>query len=302
MTGMDLDAIRHQINAGDREGARRELVALLGIDSDNLDAWALLAILLKEPTEQAECYRQILRIDPENRQAAAWLNALRPQLLEAAAQEGPSPVEGRTLKCQECGGVTEVRFVGELRDRRVFCPYCGSQIDLSDVFTRMEPGREQEQPPEGGVRSFDAVSTEASHDQVPGAQLPPETDDVDRVLWDLDLPDVEDETAGQVRPGGFVDGASTERIRPIGPRKGDKSFLDRLLGRPRTGPEDSELTPDLDRGEDVSQSGSLNPEDIIRLAGGPLPEEERRKCPRCGAIVSRSENRCPWCSAQLAAD
>jgi hypothetical protein len=302
MMGMDLDAIRHQINAGDREGARRELVALLDVDSDNLDAWALLAILLKKPAEQAECYRQILRIDPENRQAAAWLNALRPQLPETAVQEGPSPVEATTLKCQECGGITEVRFVGEPRDRRVFCPYCGAQIDLSDVFTRVEPGRELGQRPEGGIRSLDALLTEARRDQVQGEQPPPETDDIDRVLRDLDLPDVGDETAGRVRPGGFVTGASTEVVRSTGPRKGERSLLDRLLGRPLTGPEDSELTPDLDRGEEVSQSGSLNPEDIIRLAGGPLPEEERRKCPRCGAIVSRSDHRCPWCSAQLAAD
>jgi hypothetical protein len=276
MMVMDLDAIRHQINVGDREGARRELVALLDIDSDNLDAWALLAILLKEPAEQAECYLQILRIDPENRQAEAWLNALRPRIPEAAAQEGPSLAEGRTLECRECGGVTEVRFVGELRDRRVFCPYCGSQIDLSDVSTRVEPGREQEQPPEA--------------------------EDIDRVLRELDLPEIGDEVPGQVRPGASVAGASTEGVRSTRPRKGDRSFLDRLLGRPMTRSEDRELTPDLDRGEEASQSGSLNPEDIIRLAGGPLPEEERRKCPRCGAIVSRSENRCPWCSAQLPAD
>jgi hypothetical protein len=302
MMGMDLDTIRHQINVGDREGARRKLVALLDIDSDNLDAWALLAILLKEPVEQAECYRQILRIDPENRQAAAWLNALRPQLSEAAAQEGSPPVEGRTLTCHECGGVTEVRFVGELRGRRVFCPYCGAQIDLSDVFTHVEPRREQEQPPEGGIRSLDALLTETRRDQVLGEQPPHETDDIDRVLRDLDLPDVGDEALGQVGPGGFVTGAHTEGVRSTGPRKGDRSLLDRLLGRPMTGPEDSELTSSLDRGEEVPQSGSLNPEDIIRLAGGPLPEEERRKCPRCGAIVSRSENRCPWCSAQLAAE
>jgi RNA polymerase subunit RPABC4/transcription elongation factor Spt4 len=302
MMVMDLDAIRHQINVGDREGARRELVALLDIDSDNLDAWALLAILLKEPAEQAECYRQILRIDPENRQAAAWLNALRPRLPEAAAQDGPSLAEGRTLECQECGGVTEVRFVGELRDRRVFCPYCGSQIDLSDVSTRVELGREQEQPPEAGIRSLDTLLTKTRRDQVPGEQPPPEAEDIEQVLRELDLPDVGDEVPGQVRPGGPVAGASTEGVRSTRPRKGDRSFLDRLLGRPMTRSEDRELTPDLDRGEEASQSGSLNPEDIIRLAGGPLPEEERRKCPRCGAIVSRSENRCPWCSAQLSAD
>jgi hypothetical protein len=302
MMGMDLDAIRHRINAGDREGARHELAELLEMDSDNADAWALLAILLKEPAEQAECYRQILRIDPENRQAAAWLNALGPQIPESAAPEGPSHFEGRTLKCQECGGVTEVRFVGELRDKRAFCPYCGSQIDLPDAFMRVERRREHEQLPNGGIRSIDAVLVETRRDQVPGEQLSPEMDEIGQVLRDLDLPDVEDEALGQVRDRGLVAGTSTEVVRYSRARKRERSFLDRLLGRRTTEAKDDELPTDLDLGEEVPQAGSFSPEDIIRLAGGPLPEEERRKCPRCRAVVSRNESRCPWCSALLAAD
>jgi tetratricopeptide (TPR) repeat protein len=248
MMGMDLDAIRHRINAGDREGARQELAELLETDSDNADAWALLAILLKEPAEQAKCYRQILRIDPENRQAAAWLNALRSQIPESAAPAGPSPGEGRTLKCQDCGGVTEVRFVGELRDKRAFCPYCGSQIDLPDAFTRVERRREQEQLPEGGIRSIDAVLVEAHGDQVPGEQLSPEMDEIDRVLQDLDLTGVGDEALGQIRDRGLVAGASTEGMRYARARREDRSLLDRLFGRRSTEGEDEKLSADLDRG------------------------------------------------------
>lgn len=302
MMGTDLDAIRHRINAGDREGAKRELAELLDVDSDNADAWALLAILLKEPAEQAECYRQILRIDPENRQAAAWLKALRPQILESAVPEGPTQGEGRTLQCQECGGVTEVRFVGELHEKRVFCPYCGSLIDLPDSFVGVERRREQEQLPEGGIRSIDAVLIETRRDRVPGETVSPERDEIDKVLRDLDLPDVGDEAVGQVRDRALGTSTGMEGVRHAGARREERSFLDRLLGRRGTRAAEDELETDLDRGEEVSRAGSLHPEDIIRLAGGPLPEEERRKCPRCRAVVSRSESRCPWCSALLAAD
>ncbi len=71
-----LDSVRHQINCGERQEARIRLVSLLEAEPDNAEAWALLAILVTHPAEQARCYREILRIDPENRQAAFWLEAL----------------------------------------------------------------------------------------------------------------------------------------------------------------------------------------------------------------------------------
>ena len=79
MEAKSLDPIRHQINIGDQQGARIALVALLEVEPDNADAWALLAILLTDPAEQAQCYREILRINPSDRQAEAWLESLTGQ-------------------------------------------------------------------------------------------------------------------------------------------------------------------------------------------------------------------------------
>lgn len=91
-----LDDVRHQINAGDREGARLALIDLLKTDPDDVDAWALLAILVTDPSEQAKCYLQILRIDPGNRQAAAWLEVLARQTPESVLKETPGePSPGR---------------------------------------------------------------------------------------------------------------------------------------------------------------------------------------------------------------
>ena len=103
-----LDPIRHQINAGDQRGARIALVELLEAEPDNADAWALLAILLTDPAEQAQCYREILRINPSDRQAEVWLESLTGQVTEqpTGAQtlaQGPS---GRS--CPRCGSMVKV--------------------------------------------------------------------------------------------------------------------------------------------------------------------------------------------------
>jgi hypothetical protein len=295
-----LDAIKHRINAGDREGARLELLALLKADPDNADAWALLAILLEDPAEQVECYRQILRIDPDNRQAATWLEALSRHLPEAPEKEEPLTPDQWTLQCSQCGGVTEVRFVGELRDKRAFCPHCGSQIDLPDTFQRAERQREQEHLPGGGTRIVDSVRIETRSDHVPGEGPAAEVRGIDQILQDLDLPDVDEEALQQLGEQSTISGSSERPLHASGTRPEDRGLVDRMLRRVRgEAASDATDAAALDQVEGVPVPGQLTPEDIIRLAGGPLPPEQRRKCLKCGAVVSRNESRCPWCSALL---
>lgn len=88
-----LDPIRHQINAGDQRGARLALAELLDAEPDNADAWALLAILLTDPAEQAQCYREILRINPSDRQAEIWLESLTGQVTEQPTGAQPPAQE-----------------------------------------------------------------------------------------------------------------------------------------------------------------------------------------------------------------
>jgi DNA-directed RNA polymerase subunit RPC12/RpoP len=295
-----LDAIKHRINAGYRKGARLELTALLKSDPDDADAWALLAILLQDPVEQVECYRQILRINPDDRQAAAWLDALSRDLPEASQQEGPPTPDQWTLRCAQCGGVTEVRFVGELRDKRAFCPHCGSQIDLPDSYQRVEQRREREELPGGGSRTVESVRIETRSDGPPSEGPVAETGRIGQVLQDLDLPDADDEARHQLGEQGMDGGLGERPVHASETGAEDRGLVDRVLRRVRgqslSGIDDPAA---LDEVEGTPQPGRLSPEDILRLAGGPLPPEERRKCPRCGAIVSRSESKCPWCSAHL---
>ncbi len=47
---------------------------------------------------------------------------------------------------------------------------------------------------------------------------------------------------------------------------------------------------------------AITPEEIIKMAGGPLPPEERRVCPKCQATISIHAQRCEWCGARLEQD
>jgi hypothetical protein len=71
-------------------------------------------------------------------------------------------------------------------------------------------------------------------------------------------------------------------------------------------PEEPDVLPEIlqiqipiDRPAASSQYAMPSPEEIIQMAGGPLPPEERHECPECGAIVARTEDKCSWCDAPL---
>lgn len=83
-----LDLIWQQAQTGDRLGAQKELARRLQEQLDDVQAWLLMAALLEEPKQQAECCRQVLRLDPQNRHAVTMLQRVAPQ---ETASEAPSP-------------------------------------------------------------------------------------------------------------------------------------------------------------------------------------------------------------------
>lgn len=50
-------------------------------------------------------------------------------------------------------------------------------------------------------------------------------------------------------------------------------------------------------------SSQLSPYDVVRLAaeleGGVVPMEQRKRCPKCEAVVSPGDKQCQWCSEPL---
>lgn len=91
-----IDPIWQQVQTGDRLGAKKELARLLREQPNNVQGWLLMATLLDEPAQQAECYRKVLRLDPQNRRAATMIQQLASFEIpssETPSSETPSPVD-----------------------------------------------------------------------------------------------------------------------------------------------------------------------------------------------------------------
>ena len=69
----DLKPAMQHISDGQRERAVKELADVLAANPGNADAWWLLATLLDDPVQQADCLRRVLKLDPANERAARAL-------------------------------------------------------------------------------------------------------------------------------------------------------------------------------------------------------------------------------------
>ena len=79
-------------------------------------------------------------------------------------------------------------------------------------------------------------------------------------------------------------------------------FISASQTDPKPSPDSADGDTDFDRELDEDQRNALpylGPADIVNLAGRPLPQDERLKCPHCDATISRFESKCPWCSKDL---
>ena len=116
-----LDPIRKRIQSGNIEGARRSLFGFLRKNPNHITGWMLLAELMDDPQKQADCYRQVLRLDPTHNQAAARLTEIDVR---------------HTMGSQNEMGVGE--DIGDNTLPMVDCPNCGAQlsIDLTDTHPR----------------------------------------------------------------------------------------------------------------------------------------------------------------------
>jgi DNA-directed RNA polymerase subunit RPC12/RpoP len=79
---------------------------------DDLDAWKSIMAIVNDPKKKSDCQEQIDRI---------------------IAKRGASPII-----CPQCGGGMAVYFAGELHDKRAKCPYCGTEVDIPDSYSRTE--------------------------------------------------------------------------------------------------------------------------------------------------------------------
>jgi len=202
-----LETPKHLIQNGDTKRACIELGKILRSDPNNLEAWDLLSTLLTDPKQKEDCYHQIIRIDPKNRQAAQNLQAMTTEN-DHPSKSGKSTIPKIPLSAQE--------------------------IDSS-------------------------------------------IDDLRKLIQDDVLEDSTDDQTYEERIE-FVAASQTDS------QPSSVSFDE----SPVLGAEVDEDPP--------AALPHLGSADIINLAGHPLPQEERLKCPNCDATISRFETKCPWCS------
>jgi tetratricopeptide (TPR) repeat protein len=63
---IDLGYPKKLLELGDKDGAIKELASLLRQQPQNVNAWFLLAQALDDRDKKVDCYRQVLRVDPDN--------------------------------------------------------------------------------------------------------------------------------------------------------------------------------------------------------------------------------------------
>jgi hypothetical protein len=76
---------------------------------DDLDAWKAILALVNDPKKKQDCQEQIDRI--------------------IVKQQSP-------IICPQCGAGMTVYFSGELHDKHAKCPFCGTDVDILDAYSR----------------------------------------------------------------------------------------------------------------------------------------------------------------------
>lgn len=194
--------------------------------------------------------------------------------------------EGDVLDCEKCGGVMEISFFGEMRDKRAVCPYCGAQVDLPDTYHRVRRKRKHKKGL-WGSQTVESVVVETRSDHPPDSQpllSPSELDEIHDLLREVGEHGLDEEIIEKLKDQGIVILPGERITVRTEIRAEDRGLLSNLLRR---------------LGGDLSLPVELSPYELVRLAGKPLSPEERFKCSKCDATVPRSATRCPWCNASL---
>lgn len=309
-----LDSIKDQFNSGDIKEAKNKLITLLVEEPKNTDAWALLRSLFDDPGEQADCYRQILLIDPFNRQAADNLLKLSSQVPTPYPQDVSVQDDSVVLECGYCGApMEEMQFDGELRAKGVICLYCGREVELTDSFSPVDKKGEYEQQSWGNqmVKKTDIENRREGkihHDDFDS--LPPEIQELLRILIKLGPIALGEQDLQKLQESGV--NLSVVASATNSENNQEHSFDDiaSLLTSHSTETVFNEMEyeddqpsrfPFLFRRKRRPKIRPLTTSEIIKMAGDPLPPDKRRECPnpKCGAVIAKSAKKCSWCGEAL---
>lgn len=122
-----MDVLKHiwqKAQTGNRAEARRDLITIVRETPTDAGAWLLLALLVDDPAQQAECCRRVLRLDPGNRQATT--------LLQKLTQPSQPLTTATSLRCPNCQAALDVPADDHAEGRRIICDYCGTTLALTE--------------------------------------------------------------------------------------------------------------------------------------------------------------------------
>jgi hypothetical protein len=87
----ELELPKQLIELGDKPGAIKELTRILQASPGDIDAWFLMVDAVDDPAKKVDCYKQILKIDPDNQFAQIHYQKLatRPFVSEVQEQDQP---------------------------------------------------------------------------------------------------------------------------------------------------------------------------------------------------------------------
>lgn len=277
-----VDRERSDIKVNVRVNTQGVVEVTAALDDQPLNVFRLPGGSAKVPLVIEEIVQDQSDIEEANKPADHG-DGISDETLEDEALSTSAGDPDTILECEGCGGKMEVRFVGEMRDKRLVCTYCGSEADIPDVYRRAIHKREHENKP-WGSHTTESMFFEARRDGLPGLQpfeYSPGNEDLRELIEQVGLEGIDDEIIEALKKRGFdiPSGGKSSIVSTI--RRLDKQNEEIKNKRPRG------FIP-------------LTPQEIIELAGQPLPVEERRNCPNCEAVISRHAKECPWCSVPLA--
>ncbi len=277
-----VDRERFDIQVNVRVNTKGVVEVTAGRDDQALNVFRLPGGSAKVPLVIEEVGQDQVGME-ETYKPAEQGDGISDETLENEALPTSQGDPGAILECEGCGGKMEVRFVGEMRDKRLVCTYCGSEAEIPDAYRRTIRKNERDNKPLES-HTIESVFIEARRDGLPGLKPfedSPLNDDLRELIEQGGLEGIDDETIEALKRRGFD--------IPSGGKSSIVSTIRRL------DKQNEEMKNKLPRGYIP-----LTPQEILELAGQPLPVEERRNCPNCEAVISRHAKQCPWCSVSLA--
>ena len=303
----DLGQVRGHIRKGEMEQAYVLLAEILTVDCDNIDAWMMLAEIVEDIARQAECLQHVLRIDPTHAPAAAALENLRGK--QRHLQDPPSPETEKEwlLRCPTCGGTQDVRFLGELCDKRAVCQYCQTEVDIPDKYRRVKRMVERQDHP-WGYSTVETSVYESRADR--GEELTPLPAEVMALFDSMRAKNIavyKEETVKQdihrsqasfSRGNVFLtNDPRALRIETSGQPGCFLALISMLF------PNNEELAQRISTIVKKGPVENAHPDSLSRELRvhylDVIPASERMECPYCSATVSKQDDYCPWCSADF---